>query len=280
MLNELNPEQEKLMEDISLEYEENALNGDDSYNIDEIVFGINFIYNLSDLKEPEIIICNNPMEMAIEANLKSGETIDYLGNGYDSGWTAWCDYFQRIGIIDKNEYDFDKWRDFILKSGVFATLLYENAAFVCIKPCKVNRNNNGDLHSETEMAIYWRDGYGEYYLNGVSVEESIVLTPSNKLDSKIILKENNAEVRREIVRKIGPEKICVDLDAKCIDKTDDGVYELLELNLGDGRSRPYLKMINPSIGTYHIEGVHPDCKTVRESLNWRNQSQEIPVVLT
>jgi hypothetical protein len=54
----------------------------------------------------------------------------------------------------------------------------------------------------------------------------------------------------------------------------------LLLNLGDGRNRPYLKMINPSIGTYHIEGVHPECKTVKEALIWRNQSEETPAVLT
>lgn len=278
MLNELNPEQEKLMEEISLEYEENALNGDDSYNIDEIVFGINFIYSLSDLKSPEIIICNSPMEMAIEANLKQGETIDYLGNGYDSGWTAWCDYFQRIGIIEKNEYDFDKWRDFILKSGVFATCLYENVAFVCIKPCKVNRNENGDLHCIDGMAIAWCDGYGEYYLNGVSVDENIVITPSQKLDCKLILTEKNAEVRREIVRKIGVEKLCIDLEAKVIDMKDN--YELIDLNLGDNRMRPYLKMINPSIGTFHIEGVHPDCRTVDEALKFRNGRSGRPIILT
>lgn len=278
MLNTLNDKQEILMEEIAQEYEENVLDGDDSYNVEEIVLGINFIYGLSDLKNPEIVICNSPMEMAIDANLKQGETIDYLGSGYDSGWTAWCDYFQRIGIIEKDEFDFEKWRNFILKSGIFSTVLYENVVFVCIKPCKVNRNINGDLHSETEMAIYWRDGYGEYYLNGVSVEENIVMTPANLLDSKLILTEKNVEVRREIVRKIGIERVCKDLGAIVIDKENN--YELLNLNLGEKRMRPYLKMINPSIGTYHIEGVHPNCKTVKEALNWRNQSEETPVILT
>ncbi len=278
MLNELNEKQEKLMEEISLEYEENALNGDDSYNIDEIVFGINFMYSLSDLKEPEIVICNSPMEMAIEANLKSGETIDYLGNGYDSGWTAFYDFFQRIGILEENDYDFDKWRNFILKSGVFATCLYENVAFVCIRPCKVNRNENDDLHCTDGMAIQWRDGYGEYYLNGVSVNEEIVLTPASKLNPQLVLKEQNAEVRREIVRKIGVERLCDKLGAKVIDMKDN--YELLDLNLGDNRMRPYLKMINPSIGTYHIEGVGPECRTVDQALQFRNGRSGRPVILT
>lgn len=106
------------------------------------------------------------------------------------------------------------------------------------------------------------------------------MTPAQKMDSKMIIKEKNAEVRREIVRKIGAEKICKDLGAKCIDMSKDGMYELLNLEIGDGRTRPYLKMLNPSIGTYHIEGVHPDCKTVEESLSWRNGINGSPLVLT
>jgi hypothetical protein len=29
-----------------------------------------------------------------------------------------------------------------------------------------------------------------------------------------------------------------------------------------------------------MEGVHPDCKTVEQALNWRNQEEEMPVQLT
>ena len=28
------------------------------------------------------------------------------------------------------------------------------------------------------------------------------------------------------------------------------------------------------------EGVHPDCKTIGQALNWRNQSTETPIILT
>lgn len=277
-IEELNDEQTHLMATIAAEYEQSALSGNDSYDTEKIVNGINFIYSLAELKEPEIVICSSPMHMAQEAELKQGETIDYLGCGYDSGWAAFYDFFQRIGIEYDKEWKFDIWKEFILNSGVFATVLCENVAFVCIRPCVVKVNLNDDLHCEDGPAIAWSDGYCEYALNGVWVTEELVMTPPLQLDSKIILKETNAEVRREMVRKIGVDKICKDLGSECIDKSKG--YELLVLNMGDGRRRPYLKMKNPSIGTYHIEGVHPDCKTVKESLNWRNQSEETPLVLT
>lgn len=281
-IEELTEEQDHLMANIAAEYEKIALSGDDSYNVEKIVKGINFIYSLIELKEPEIVICSSPIHMAQESQLKKGETIDYLGCGYDSGWTAFYDFFQRIGIEYDKEWNFDIWKEFILNSGVFATVLCENVAFVCIRPCIVKTNENDDLHCTNGPAIAWRDGYCEYALNGVWVTEELVMTPANKLDSKIILKEENAEVRREMVRKIGTEKICTDLKSQCIDKSDDKIYELLILELGDGRKRPYLKMINPSIGTYHIEGVHPDCKTVKEALAWRNRVDvyEKPTILT
>jgi hypothetical protein len=278
MLEELNPKQEKLMDDISIEYEKNVLDGDDSYDVNKISEGINFIYKLADLPEPQIVICQSPMDMAIEADLKSGETIDYLGSGYDSGWTAFYDFFQRIGIDFDKEWGFDIWKEFILNSGVFATVLCENVAFVCIRPFKVNLNENGDLHSDKEMAIEWQDGYGEYYMNGVSMPENIIMTAAHEIDPKLVLTEKNAEVRREIVRKIGVVSLCEKLNSKCID-SENG-YELLLLDLGDGRNRPYLKMKNPSIGTFHIEGVSPDIKTVKQALAWRNQSEESPILLT
>jgi hypothetical protein len=140
--------------------------------------------------------------------------------------------------------------------------------------CKIEK---GLLHCDGGSAIHY-EGFDIYSLNGVSVPEWLVNTAWDKIDCRSILKEVNAEVRREIVRKVGIERICSELGAQCIDKVGD--YELLLLNLQDGRNRPYLKMLNPSIGAYHIEGVHPDCKTVEAALNFRNGTVEKPLILT
>ncbi len=277
-IEELTEEQDHLMATIAAEYEDRVLSGDDSYDVGEIRKGIDFLYSLADLKSPEIVICNSPMEMAEDAKLQKGETIDYLGNGYDSGWTAFYDFMQRIGVEFDKDWQFEAWRDFVTKSGVFATILCENVAFVCIRPCGVHRTKEGELHNENGMAISWRDGYGDYYLNGVSVDESLVMTPAEKIDPAILLKEKNAEVRREIVRKVGMERIVAKLGAKVLDK--DGDYELLLLDLQDGRKREFLKMLNPSIGVWHIEGVPAGTRTVKAALTFRNGREDAPVVLT
>lgn len=139
---------------------------------------------------------------------------------------------------------------------------------------------NAQTHKDGDMAIKFEDGTGIYRLHGVEVPKEIAVTPWNKLDPTLILSTQNAEVRREIVRKIGIERIFQHLDAEVIDKDIKGEYELLLLDLKDGRKRPYLKMNNPSIGVYHIEGVAPEITSIKEALKFRNGTDETPVVLT
>jgi hypothetical protein len=141
------------------------------------------------------------------------------------------------------------------------------------------RLREGRLHGDGVSAVLWESGESLHFLNGVLVPERVALTPARELDSRLVVETRNAEVRREIVRKIGVERVVTELGAVCVDRSGD--YELLMLDLGDRRRRPFLKMKNPSVpGVYHVEGVHPDCSTVREALAWRNGTDTPPSVLT
>lgn len=141
------------------------------------------------------------------------------------------------------------------------------------------RLDGEQVHSAAGPALTWPGSEESYYfLNDVHVPKLLVETPANQLDPRMILRETNVGVRREIVRKLGIERICDGLGAQSLDRQGD--YELLLLDLQDGRRRPFLKMRNPSMGVYHIEGVAPECHTVAEALAWRNQSDVPPSVLT
>ena len=145
----------------------------------------------------------------------------------------------------------------------------DGIAFVCERPviCSFSAGEAPVLHSSTGPAAQFRDGFAVYALNGVRVPETVVMTPAEKLAPQLVLTEKNAEVRREIVRKIGMERMILKLGAKVLDKQGD--YELLEFDRGDGIKRPYLKMRNPSIKTWHVEGVGPEIKTVEDALHFR-----------
>lgn len=113
----------------------------------------------------------------------------------------------------------------------------------------------------------WPDGWGVWSWHGVRVTEQIIMRPET-LTPEQIAKEQNAQVRQVMVERIGIERVCQLFQAQTVDQHGD--YALLLLDLGDGRRRPYLKMRNPSIGVWHVEGVAPGITTVQQALNWRN----------
>lgn len=136
------------------------------------------------------------------------------------------------------------------------------------RPVAIHRNAEGRLHKDGALAIRWPDGWGHYALNGVRVPEWLAMTPEGQLDPRKLGEITNAEIRREFVHKVGIERICHALKAKVLDR--DGDYELLLLDdPSGGPKRTYLKMLNPSIGTWHVEGVPNMCMTVAQALEFR-----------
>ena len=155
---------------------------------------------------------------------------------------------------------------------------YEHIIVAADRPTETRWNSEYLLHNSAGPAVLFADGYALYALNGVRVPEWLATTPAEQLDPRKIVKLRNVEQRREGVRKVGVERLVQQMGAKVLDRQGD--YELITLNLGDERIRPYLKMRNPSLGVYHVEGIHPNCKTVKEALAWRNGSEVTPDVLT
>jgi|GEM_PF-3577106 len=214
----------------------------------------------------------------------SGDALEYAARACAE--CAWAhEFYEYYDMAEPGfrSYEIDdfveEWFPFVdaYEAGLWLFWITEIEVIALARP--ILHLKDGELHSERGPAVHWPDGEEEYFvLNGAHVPREIVETPASELDPRLILRERNTEVRREIVRKIGIERVCDALGAECIDRA--GNYELLLLDLQDGRHRPFLKMKNPSIGVYHIEGVAPECRTVAEALAWRNQSDVPPAMLT
>ena len=258
--------------------------------------GIKKAYRIAGLALPKIVWCGSPLAQgltrALVMGLSKSEVRDSVwasvgasvrdsvwASGYgqhDANWLAFYEYFRDVCALGEQTQRLSGIWEISKNAGWW--LPHEKICWVSERHNTLNRNSEGRLHCDNGPALQYPDGWAIWALNGVRVSENIVTTPAEKLDPAIILKEQNAEIRREIVRKIGIERVCERLNAQCVDK--QGEYELLLLDLQDGRKRPYLKMRNPSIGVYHVEGVHPECTTVEAALKWRNGTADKPVVLT
>ena len=124
-------------------------------------------------------------------------------------------------------------------------------------------------------------GDGFYSIHGVVVDEYFVKTPKNEIDVKKVLALENAEQRMALIKHIGMQNFLDSFKTKKIESDD--MYDLIDIEL-EGEWCRFLKMKNPSTGEFHVEGVPNECKTINESLAWRNGMEiedfERPEVLT
>lgn len=99
-----------------------------------------------------------------------------------------------------------------------------------------------------------------------------------------IATEPNAQIRQVMVERVGHERVAQMFQAKICDKKSITIgetvhpYELLDCVVGETRVK-YLKMVNPSMGVYHIEPVGTAPHTVDEALRARQPQwmQQIPI---
>ena len=170
-----------------------------------------------------------------------------------------------VTFVNNNEYE-----AFKACQGYGMVFPLDELCIVCQPPTQIHKNTSG-LHNENGPAVSYGGENEIYALNGVVMGKDYVITSSHKISAETILKEPNAEVRRELIRKVGIERMLTSLPHKLLQKR--GNYELYSLNLSDEvKDARYLKMTNPSIGVFHLEGVAPEIDTIEAALNWRNQN--------
>jgi len=237
-------------------------------------------YQLIDKPIPDIIICVGSLAEAHEklceltGNDASISVIDpYLKGQFDADYFGWVDfYIDEMGF--KIDEDLQKEYELYKKTTMFGPVYpLDDFCIVCERLEEVHLNERG-LHNETGYAVKYPNGWKKYFLNGVLVPETVVTTDPKDMTKEWLqehfIKETNTEVRSEIANKLGTDLLCSRLDSTVIDE-DAKMYQLIELDIGDGVRRPYLKMINASLpDMYHIEGVSPEIKTVYDALLWRN----------
>jgi hypothetical protein len=207
----------------------------------------------------------------------AGDWYRYIGGTCWLSWQAYESFFRDVCGLEHDHIQSAKdYADAQMSAGHW----WPHSRFVIVsdRPSEIHLLQRGPrgwgshvLHNPNGMALKYRDGWGVYALNGVIVPAWLVETPAEDLDPATFATIENAEVRREFVRKVGVERLCQKLGTKVLDRSADGMYELHLVDLkGTTGLWPYLKMRNPSIGVYHMEAVEKSCRTVHEALVFRN----------
>ncbi len=204
---------------------------------------------------------------SVEASV--GASVRDSGYGqHDANWVGFYDFFTLVLGLSKKTEKLNGINQITKNAGWW--LPHKKLCWISERHCKLNRNQAGMLHKDEGAAVEYPDGWCIYALNGIRMLPEQVLTPAEKMLPEDVLREQNVDRRRELIRKVGIERMLAKLSYKSLEKRD--CYELLSIQLSDELTDArYLRMVNPSVGTFHLEGVDPSCKTITESLNWRNK---------
>jgi|TARA_Y100000034_G_scaffold135802_1_gene209206 hypothetical protein len=132
----------------------------------------------------------------------------------------------------------------------------------------------GVMHCENGPAVKFSDGMEAYYWHGVCVPKAVIMHPET-LTVKDILSENNQEVRRLMMERVGYERIIDQADATLISEDNRGkLWRIPRAKIGlQSEDMVIVEVMN---STPEADGsrrrfflrVHPTCQTPTRALEW------------
>ena len=202
----------------------------------------------------------------------------------EAPWLAYYNFFEEV--CDTQIKIADPIMEYSKYSGWWAP--YDNIAIVGDFPLYIkfeDEKRQGEdffrLNCENGAAIEYGDGFCVYVIGGTRVPKWIAEFDPETVDSKKILAIDNAEHRMIAIKKMGVERMLehgkvIDID----EKEQGGPYKLVDMSsIIEGTDyAPFLQMKNPSEDKIHLEGVHPDCRTVADALEFREGAKRRSVL--
>ena len=139
--------------------------------------------------------------------------------------------------------------------------------------------------------MYYRYGEKErFFFDRIEVPKWLYVTPAEELNPQDYLLLQNADVKAHFVKKIGVDRLVefgtvVDTyenypDNEMWAKSEYKIIDMSALKLprlvtetGNALEffeyAPFLYMKNQTTGVYHLEGIHPRCKTLYDAIKMR-----------
>jgi hypothetical protein len=286
MIESLTPDQEYLLKEFREECLEmgRSIKPIDHATVESI---ITQIYAYNNEKKPNFHYYDSPHQ--ILSKHPEVKLDNYFGGQHWIYWKAFYTFAEKIGVKYEKE-DSELLALWMQESEhLHWWFPYEEDCLISERPIKLNVNEAGQLHCESGPAIEYRDGWKRYYLNGICVPEYLVTTDSEYLDINFFLKESNADIKAEFVRKFGVERMS-HLGTK-VDSYENynrnkyewwhkSEYELWDLKaLFPGLDyQPYVKMLNQTTGIWHMEAVSPACRSLADALKERFGGRMLDII--
>jgi hypothetical protein len=229
-IEKLTPEQESKLESHRDKWLSKVFNYEyyNNHDAKKTEVSIKKLYKFCGLAEPEVMLLDSPMACQVKVNeLLGNQTMVYEPfssyiNVDDISWLSFYSFFMdNFDILDEFKDDFNLISECVENS--YLQIQMDTVCLVSKYPKVINRNANKDLHCTTGYAIEFEDGYGQHYVNGRFIEESI-FNECMDLENATILFHNqtNEDIKAGIItiikENLGNEGLLKMLDATLVDE--------------------------------------------------------------
>ena len=246
---------------------------------------IRTMYRAAGLVEPrKIVWCGSPLSQGLtraiildrklRASVGDRVLASVWDSGYgqhDAGWLSFHEYFREVCALAEQTGKLAGHIEQAKAAGWY--LPHQNICWVSERHHILVRDQRGRLHCPTGPAVCFPDGWAIYAYHGVRVPASVIEDRA-KATPKLILAEQNVEVRRVMMDLYGHGRFAQDAGARIISRSRKHGAELMALPLPADDPEKVLKAVRltcPTTGNIYFERVPPDVTDALEALSWRFQ---------
>ena len=240
-------------------------------------------YAVAKLPPPaQFVVCDSPVSGAITASiLRDSVGASVRASVRDSVWAS-----VRASVYGSHDSSWLSFYDYFLNGCHLACIEplrplidlahhcgwwipYQQLCILQHRHCELHRDADGRLHNPFGMAVKYRDGWGVYAWHGthIPLEQAWIIEESNRLDSRAIDAEDNAELRRVMLEIFGHDRYLIESGLQPTDSSDYG--ELFRKSLSDDED---LVMVRVTDATHpdhrYMLRVPPSCRTAHEAVAW------------
>lgn len=221
-------------------------------------------------------------------NFKQEPFSDY-GNIGDFGWVAFYQYFTEIGVV--NHEAFNKYTE-LMDQGIYDMIQLEDYCILIENPVTLHREEL-QMHSTTEKAIQWADGFGMYFIHGRFVEDKMFTKALHITKEEYFTLQNDED--RMVVHEIQGDNLMNFLDVELKEEKTfvhaNGEIETMNLYhtkstfpfAGNSKGElnqklAWLEMHCPSTGAKYLKPVCPlwDAETAAKELRPDYITKDVP----
>jgi hypothetical protein len=146
-------------------------------------------------------------------------------------------------------------------------------AVICVeKPIEQNRNAEGQISSDTGPALLYEDGMALWLMDGMRVDEQIIMRPETQTIEQIN-REENQDLRAVRIERYGWVNYLMNTNSKVIDSRKNDIEGTMEalMETPDGERR--LLVTCPTNRKFAL-GVPPTTKSCEDAQRWLHNGKD------